>query len=391
MALSTLLSRCVVLICCLLALGAMPARAEPITVTDVLGRELTLPRPAQRVVLAQARHLPVLALIHPDPASVLVGWSDEFKTSFSNDYADYVKAFPQLERVPIVARHTADTFSVENTLALRPDLVVMTAAFAGVRPGGGPDESPLLRRFAAAGVPVAVIDFFVDPLQNTVPSLRLLGQALGRAEQAEELIAFYESRMARVTQAVAGRSERAAVFVHAHAGTTDCCNSPGTGTFNDMIRYAGGHNIGSDVIRSTTGQLGFEYINSRDPAVYVATGTGAQRRTGSGLAIGAGVAPQDARASLQRVIASQGLGALSAVREGNAHGIWHAFNDSPLHVVFIEALARWIDPQGAARAGIDPARTLEEVNQRFLAVPLRGTFLVDLAEASGPAAVEAAQ
>ncbi|GAA5231510.1 ABC transporter substrate-binding protein [Verticiella sediminum] len=368
---------------CLLIAGfvapaATLAAQSPIVLKDVLGREVTLAAPAQRVVLAQARHLPVLALIHPDPVSVLAGWSDELKSSFSSEYAEYLEAFPALARVPVVGRHTPDTFSVENTLAQRPDLVVLTAAFAGLRPGAAPQESAMLQRFAAAGVPVVIIDFFVDPLKNTVPSMRLLGRALGREEQAEQFIAFYEEHMARVARAAGQRKERPPVLVHAHAGSTDCCNSPGSGTFNDMITFAGGHNIGADTIRASTGQLSLEYINSRNPVVYVATGTGAQRRTGSGLAIGTGVAPDEARASLRRVIATQGLGALPAVREGNAHAIWHAFNDSPLHVVFIEALARWIDPAG--NADIDPARTLDEINQRFLAVPMRGTFMIDLDE-----------
>ena len=91
----------------------------------------------------------------------------------------------------------------------------------------------------------------------------------------------------------------------------------------------------------------------------------------------------DARASLARVIESNRLGALPAVRSGNSHGIWHAFNDSPLHVVFIEALAHWIHPDYFA--DVDPAATLREINERFMAVPLEGTYLVNLKPGAGPA------
>jgi len=364
-------------------LTGLPALAAPIEVTDVVGRTVTLKKPAQRVVLAQARHFPVLALIHDDPASILAGWSDEFKTSFANDYADYLKAFPSLARVPVVGRHTPDTFSVESSLAQRPDLVILTAAFAGLRKGANPSESPLIRQFEAAGVPVVVIDFFMDPFENTVPSLRLLGKALGREDQAEAFIEFYVQHMDGVAGLVMGKAERPPVFVHAHAGTTDCCYSPGVGTFNDMISFAGGHNIGADVIRNATGQLGFEYINSRNPTVYVATGTGATQRTGNGLDIGSTATPDAARVSLRSVIDRQGLGALQAVRTGNAHGVWHGFNDSPLHVVFIEALARWIDP--VERANLSPQATLDEINKRFLPVPMRGTYLVDLTDAGAGA------
>jgi iron complex transport system substrate-binding protein len=367
-----------------LACLAGAATAAPIQVTDVLGRQVALPGPAHRVVLAQARHFQVLSLLAPDPAALLAGWSDEFRTSFAPDYEVALKRFPALAQVPVVGRHTPDSFSVERTLALRPDLVVMTATFAGLAPGQPASESPLIGRLEAAGVPVIVIAFFIRPMENTVPSLRALGRAIGQADRTEAFIAFYQRHMRTVAERLADlpADRRPPVFVHAHAGSTDCCNSPGTGTFNEMIAYAGGHNIGADVLKSATGKLNFEYINARAPQVYVATGTGS--RKGTGLAIGAGVSEADARASLARLIESNRLGALPAVRSGNSHGIWHAFNDSPLHVVFIEALAHWIHPDRFA--DVDPAGTLREINERFLAVPLEGTYLVDLKPGAGPGA-----
>lgn len=355
---------------------AVPAAAAPITVTDVLGRTVTLPGPAQRVVLAQARHFQVLSLLTPDPAAILAGWSDEFRTSFAPDYRAALKRFPGLANVPVVGRHTAESFSVERTLGLRPDLVVMTASFAGLMQGQAASESPIISRLEAAGVPVVVVDFFMRPLENTVPSLRALGAAIGHEAQAASFIRFYESHMRAIAQRLADLPDarRPPVFVHAHAGVTDCCNSPGVGTFNEMVQYAGGHNIGADVLKTATGKLNFETINARAPQVYIATGTGSNAATG--LAIGAGVTQADARASLQRLIQANHLDALPAVRSGNSHGIWHAFNDSPLHVVFIEALAHWIHPDRFA--DVDPAAALREINEKFLAVPLEGTYLVNL-------------
>lgn len=354
------------------------ALGQEIEVQDVLGRQVTLPAPAKRVVLAQARHFPVMALLHPRPADILAGWSDEYKSSFSNEYAQYQHAFPELAKVAIVGRHTADSFSIEQTLALRPDLVVLTASFAGLVPGQDPDDSPLIRRLNAAHVPVIVVDFFVAPMKNTVPSLKALGYALGQTERTNDFIDFYQQHMDRVAERLSDMADikRPAVFVHAHAGSTDCCNSPGTGTFNDMISFAGGHNIGADVLKSPTGKLNFEYINASRPTVYVATGTGSGKRTQSGLRIGVGTTPDQARESLQAIIAANRLQALPAVASGNSHGIWHAFNDSPLHMIFIEALAKWIHP--ALFEDVSPQATLDEVNQRFLTVPMQGTFLIDL-------------
>src|SRR5690606_11819225 len=148
-----------------LACLAGAAGAAPIQVTDVLGRQVTLPAPAHRIVLAQERHFLVLSLLAPDPAALLAAWSDELRTSFAPDYQAALKRFPALAQVPVVGRHTADSFSVERTLALRPDLVVMTASFAGLAPGQPAGDSPLIGRLEAAGVPVIVIDFFIRPME----------------------------------------------------------------------------------------------------------------------------------------------------------------------------------------------------------------------------------
>lgn len=357
---------------------AQQAAQGPITVTDVLGRKVTLKAPAKRVILTQARHLPVMALLTPDPVSILAGWSDEFRTSFSREYQNYLERFPAIAKVPLVARHTADSFSVEQAMALRPDLVVLTARFAGGTDRESVENSLMMKRFAAAGIPVLVVDFFVKPLENTVPSLKALGEAIGQPQRTAEFIDFYQSHMKGVADRLKDlpAGSHPPVLVHAHAGSTDCCNSPGQGTFNDMIRYAGGHNIGADVLKTQTGKLSFEYINSRNPQVYIATGTGSGKRASQGLHIGTGVTEDDARSSLQAVIDGNRLTALSAVRNGNAHGIWHAFNDSPLHVVFIEALAGWIHPDRFDERMA--MKTLDEVNRRFLTVPLDGTYLVDL-------------
>lgn len=43
-----------------------------------------------------------------------------------------------------------------------------------------------------------------------------------------------------------------------------------------------------------------------------------------------------------------------------------------MHVVAIEALAKWQHPE--LFATLDPQVTLDEINARFLAAPLLGTF-----------------
>ncbi len=353
------------------ALLATPSvlRAQTVRATDLLGHAVELPRPARRIVLTQGRHLAVLNLLLPDPVAPVVGWAADMRVGAVAETAAMLRRYPQLAAMPEVGRGPQD-IAPEAVVALQPDLVLLSRSAAAAA------GAPLLRVLDAAGIPHAVVDFFVDPLRDTAPSLRVLGALLGRTEQAEALIAFVAGRLERVRQATAGLPQPLPpVLMHAHAGGTPCCNSPGRGVFDGFITLAGGHNIGADRIPGNTGALSYEYVLSRDPAVYVATGGSFNGR--GGVLMGAGIAAPDARASLAEVIRRERLDVLGAVRGGRAHALWHGANDTPAHILAIEKLARWIHP--GRTAGIDADASLAELNERFAAVPMEGTYWIDLA------------
>ncbi|WP_332690591.1 ABC transporter substrate-binding protein [Bosea sp. (in: a-proteobacteria)] len=354
-----------------------PAAAQPLKVTDLAGRTVTLPGPAKRIVLAQGRQLNGLGLIHPDPVSLLAGWGSDHKRQNPDAYARYAAKFPAIDAIPTVGDGaTPDGFSFEKAVSLTPDLVILSQSLAGTRYGPG----DLVQRFEAAGIPVAVVDFYLQPLRDTAPSLRILGTLIGREAQAEAYIRFYEERRGLIANRVRG-AERRSVFMHAHAGGFDCCQSPGKGTFNDFITLAGGHNIAIDMIPGATGQISLEQLLASDPAVYVATG-GLHLASRGGLVLGLGISPEDAARSFATQVARPGISALAAVRNGRAYGLWHLFNDTPLHIVAIEALAKWIHPERFA--DLDPQATLNEISARFSAIPLEGALWVDGTSKRGP-------
>ncbi len=354
---------------CALAIGvaALSARAEPVRVTDVLGRTVTLPAPAKRIVLAQGRQLNALGLIHPDPVSLLAGWGNDYPRQNADAYALYVAKFPAIANLPTVGDGTAPAnFSFEKAVALSPDLVILSRSLAGDRRG----PSDLIEKFEAAGIPVVVIDFFLQPLRDTVPSLRILGTLIGRGQATEDYIAFYEAHRARLAERLAG-APRPTVFIHAHAGGAECCFSPGRGTLDDFITAAGGTNIAAALLPGATGQISLEALITRDPAFYVATG-GTHLARSHGLVLGIGVSRETADRSFTALLADPGLATLSAVRKGDAYGLWHLFNDTPAHIVAIERLAKWFHPDRFA--DLDPEATLAEISRRFSAIPLEGTF-----------------
>lgn len=350
-----------------LELFASPAAADPITVTDVAGHTVELPQPARRVVLGDGGLITVLALLDPEPLSLVAGWAENLVRFDPGTAAAYRARFPAIDRLPLVGGTTAETFSVEQTLSLGPDLVVLPLWF-------GPAEE-LERQFGAAGVPVLRIDFFDDPLRNTVPSLRALGRALGREERAEAYIRFYEAHMGRIAGTLAAHpSARPKVLLHARAGSWDCCWSAGASGAGTLIDFAGGENIAEAAVPGPTGQLGLEYVLAQNPEIYIAAG-GPQLPGPGNFRIGPGVSPAEVRGQLAAIRSEPGLGELPAIAAGRAHALWLNFFHAPTHVVAVEAMAKWFHPE--LFGDLDPAATLAEIN-RFLTVPMDGAYFGDL-------------
>ncbi|MGZ0785960.1 ABC transporter substrate-binding protein [Pseudomonas saponiphila] len=356
----------------LLLLG-LPWAASAATLTDLAGRQVQVPEKVEHILLGEGRMIYSLSLLEgQNPFARLAGWQGDFRGLDVQGYEAYRKVFPQADQVPLVGGTSAETFSVEKALAVHPDLAIM--ALSG---GHGPSpDSEAVQQLEAAGVAVIFVDFSDHPLSNTVPSMRLLGQALGREQQAEAFIAFYQQSLARVsdTLARAGKVQQPKIFIDMLAGLQDCCGSPGTGNFAEMIKLAGGRNIADGRIPGPIGVLNVEYILSSDPDVYVATGVFAAGQ--GGVTLGYSATLQQARDSLRHAARRPPLNELRAVRQGNVHGLWHIFYDSPEHLVAVQALAKWLHPQ--LFKDLDPDQTRRELYQRFMPIPASGVFATSL-------------
>ncbi|MEZ0215060.1 MAG: ABC transporter substrate-binding protein [Xanthobacteraceae bacterium] len=347
---------------------SLPSASAEVVLTDATGHQVRLAAPAQRLLIDDGRYLLALALIHPDPVGVVAAWPRDINRLGRGTFADYKAKFPAIESLRQVAS-SAGSLSVEQVLAATPDLAVFSL---GAQPS--PEERA---KIEAAGIPVVVIDFFTHPAANLEPSLRLLGAATGRTAQAEAFLAFRRQRLDIISAKLAAAAvSRPSVFLEPHAGMTgDCCNSPGRGNVGDLIELVGGRNIGAAVIPRAFGKLNLEYVVTQDPDIYIATG-GSHMEGTQGLLVGPDYDEARARATLAGVVARPGFAGLKAVREGRVYGLSHQLLNSPLDIVTVEVLARWIHPE--LFADLDAAATLAAINERFLAVPVRGPFWVDL-------------
>ncbi len=342
---------------------------QKITVTDIVGREVSVNAPAKRVILGEGRSLITLSLLFDDPSSVVVGWMSDFKKSGGLLYKDYEDKFPGIKNIKSIGAMGQETVSTEQIIALRPDLAIFSAGSHGPNA----KSANTIRQLQAAGIPIVFIDFRLHPIQNTVPSIRILGKLMGKEKEAEAYIRYYESRIQDIQSKIAQNKNQRKPVVYMEMIRGKLSGSPGKGNLGEYITWLGGKNLG-DVLPGELGELNAEYVISQQPDVYIATGIATPGE--AGFVIGHGIGRETAMKSLEALTKRRVMQPLKAVRAGNVYGVWHLFYDSPLNLVAIEALAKYIQPE--LFSDMDLQKTIDVLNAQFLAVPLKGTYFLEL-------------
>lgn len=349
-----------------------PALASARSITDLAGRQVELPRKVERIVLGEGRQLYTLALLEDPPLARVVGWQGDMASFDPQTYQQYRARFPQIDQITKIGRTSEASVSAETLLSLKPDLAIFSLS------GHGPGRrNPLVEQLQKIGVPVVFIDFREHPLAHTVPSLRLLGQALGREARAERFIRFYEAQTRRVTELTQGIApgQRPRVLLDARAGDTGGVLTAGKGSLGELIEMAGGINVGGELIPSPLGEASLEAVMAARPEVYIATGYQHPGATAPGLRMGAQVSEALARETLLQVARRRvEIASLPAVRAGRIHGVWHHFYNTPYHVVMLQAMARWLHPQRLS--AVDPQATWEQMHREFLGMEPAGQYWV---------------
>lgn len=352
-----------ILLFLLLALPAAAGVRYPLTVTDAIGREVTLPAPPKAILLGSGFNLVAMSLIHPDPVSLLAGWAGDMKGDNPEIYERFRERFPAIGKLPLIGDGVA--ISLEAALPLKADLALLANWQAETEPGR--QTIAMLER---AGVPVVVVNFNTEVLTRTPEQIRLLGKILDREKQAEAYATFYEAHVQRIRDRVSARKQPGPrVLLEAFPNPDQCCYAYGEGGIGSFIALAGGQNVAAG-LPSQGAVVSSEFVLASDPDVYIATASPGGRY--SPLSVGPGVSAEEAQDSLKAAVASPHLAGLRAVREGRVHGLWNFFNAVPVNLLAAEAVARWLQPE--LFADIDPAETLAEINRRFAAVPFEGSY-----------------
>ncbi|AJY45597.1 ABC transporter substrate-binding protein [Martelella endophytica] len=355
----------------------LSAWAQPFTVEDVAGREVSFDGPVERVILGEGRMIYGLAPIEREnPFEKVVGWRNDLYMNDKGGYNAYVAKFPEAADIPFLGRLSNGTLSVETVVDLDADVLLLP-----IGDKEAADEINLEQTLEGTGTKIVYIDFREHILENTEPSLDALGRLFGHEDRAEAVASYWNEQMARVTDTLEeAQPEEPDVFMYRAAGLVECCGTFGPNNFGLMVDWAGGHNIGSDFLPGYTGTINAEQVLASNPDVIVITGANWSNTENASdfvnVGPGAATVSDESGEALAALMEHPAFTGSTAVANDDVHAIWHQFYTSPYQFVAVQQLAKWFHPD--LFADLDPDATFADFHEKFLPIAYEPGYWVDI-------------
>ncbi|MDX0798503.1 ABC transporter substrate-binding protein [Sinorhizobium medicae] len=352
------------------------AFADTIKVTDVAGREVEVDVPVKHVILGEGRQIYFIGALDKDePFKRVVGWRDDLAKADPESHAAYLAKYPDIAKLPTFGGMKEGTFDIEQAVVLKPDVMLMN-----IDAKTATEEAGYIEKLEKVGIPLVYVDFREKPMENTEPSMRIIGKLFGKEEKAEEFIQFRADSIAKVTDTLAKADpKKPLVFVERAGGySEDCCMSFGNENFGRMVEFAGGVNMAKDIIPGTFGTVNPEQVIASNPDQIIITGGNWEGYVpgGAWVGVGYGADEKEAQLKLEALTKRPAFTGVKAVKDSNVYAIWHQFYNNPYQFVAIQQMAKWLHPD--LFKDLDPEATFKELHERFLPLPYKSGYFVSL-------------
>ena len=305
-----------------LSMGA--AQAAQKEVTDVQGRKVKIESPAKRVLLGFYFE-DYMAVGTEKAFDKVVGISREAWEGWRPaNWALHTAHRPSLKDLPDVGEVEVQSFSVEKTLALRPDVIVLAKwQYLGL----GPDVD----RLEQSGIPVVVVDYNDQDLKNHVASTLLLGEITGQQARAKKIAHEYKEAVETITHRIAkaGKAKPKVYVEFGNKGPSEYSFSYGKNMWGPMITTAGGENIAAPFV---------EYWGPLNPGTE-------SKKNPNAMLMGEGVEKAEAQKRLEGYAKRPGWGSLPAIKDKRIYGVYQGASRSITDYPSIQYIAKVAYPE----------------------------------------------
>lgn len=311
---------------------------KSLTLIDEMGRTVTVNLPVKRIISVDYTQMDALLAI--GARDMIVGVDSNFH-----------KAMPYfgLKDLPEVGKHAAE-LNYEQLAMLDPDLIMLP-----LWQGGKAKE--ILQNLPNATVVVMGLNY----RDELIPELQIMGQLLGKEDEAEKLIEWiqkYDDIVEERTKDLS--SDEMPTFYYDYMSdlnTKWTALTPYSQYGGRVAEGCGGRNIASDFeLNITKSDVGAEWVFVHNPDFIFLDFMGSEKA-------GAGKTEDDVKNAITKIIddrTSDGFGNYTATKNNHIYAIQQDFVCGPRWVIGHICFAKWLHPELFTDLSID------EINQGYL-------------------------
>jgi iron complex transport system substrate-binding protein len=213
--------------------------AFPITLTDQMGREVTIEKLPERIIS-----------LAPSNTEILFTLGLEDRIVGVTDFCDYPEAAKSKEKIGGFSEP-----NIEKIISLQPDLILATSMH----------QKPV-EELEKLNVPSVVLD--PKDFEDVFTSIEIIGKATGQDDKAAAIVGDLKARVKDVDDKVIKLTEDERPKVYYEIWPSPITTA-GPGTFvNDIMQRAGGENIAKDAKKAYP-QYSQEMIVAKNPDIII--------------------------------------------------------------------------------------------------------------------------
>lgn len=262
------------------------------------------------------------------------------------------------------------TFSLEKTLAMKPDVVVLAKWQYDTLKA----EIP---RFEAANIPVVVVDYNDQSVANHTNSTKIFGQIAGTEQRANQAAQEYADGIADIQKRVeaAGTAKPKIYIEFSDKGPQEHSFTFGKNMWGAIADTVGGENISKPFVENW-GPINPEQLLVNKPDVIIISGTEVGMKQTDAMAMGIDISADEAQRRLKGFTTRNGWENLPAVKNNRVYGIYHTASRSLSDLASAQFMAKTLYPE--AFKDVDPEKNYTEFHEKYLPVKPSGTFFIQL-------------
>ncbi len=342
---------------------------ETRVVTDSKDRKVTIRKEISKVCITFNLE-EYLAIGNTASVDKIVGWSHSYLKGRREDaYMAYTKACPSLlEKTDI---GYGENINFETIISLQPDVVLASASADYTY---FESKLSLLKK---ADIPVIFFDYHTDTIDSIRKSNEILGEVLNQEKRAEEISAYYESKVSPIFEKAKEikTEDKPKVYMEFSKGKDTYGNTWAKKMWGSLIQQVGGINIAYDLSDANSFTISKETVIKENPDLVILTGA-LQSGLSGNVVLGYNQSEDTAKKNLESYLYRTEWAGMKAVTERKLSAVYHDLSRHIFDFAGIEFLAKTIQP--SLFASLNPMEDLKEFFSLYMPFELEGCFMVEL-------------